>query len=434
MVKQLKKIKSLCFIAAVFRGFFRKSYIFFLLCKMRLMGLFLTYDRPDVTVVGYIKEAGGIGRLPIEVIDSLSDDFSINFLNTRACHFADVSSKVKNIAKRPFHVFGKNILFQDAPVQIGFYLYKMLGKKRQDDQVRIAHSMFETTQIPHEWVGALNSHFDCVVVPDPFLVKVYQNSGVKLPIFTIPLGLAHLDQYVQKPLKNHANHPFVFANYGSISARKNQMTIIRAFAQAFGNSDQVFLKIQGRYFDSAVLAEMQNEVLISKLQNVTIFTKCLSQEEYFKAFCNIDCYVNLSFGEGFSIQPREAMALGLPVILSDNTAQSTMCRSGLVESVPAPILQAAMYSDGKRYGDYYSCTIQDAADAMKRVYSNYEHHLKKADLRRRWASKYQQKNITPLYKTLIKPKKVALAEENHIDAECLTTNSKSLFLKQVSRI
>src|SRR3990167_6898580 len=102
MVKQLKKIKSLCFIAAVFRGFFRKSYIFFLLCKMRLMGLFLTYDRPDVTVVGYIKEADGIGRLPIEVIDSLSDDFSINFLNTRACHFADVSSKVKNI---------KNVLF-----------------------------------------------------------------------------------------------------------------------------------------------------------------------------------------------------------------------------------------------------------------------------------------------------------------------------------
>ena len=95
IIKHLKKIKTLSLIKNVVRGYYRKSCFLFLQWKMALRELFFKPVRPDITVVGYIKEADGLGRLPQEVIESLSDKLSINFLSTRVRRFADVSSRVK---------------------------------------------------------------------------------------------------------------------------------------------------------------------------------------------------------------------------------------------------------------------------------------------------------------------------------------------------
>ena len=61
--------------------------------------------------------------------------------------------------------------------------------------------------------------------------------------------------------------------------------------------------------------------------------------KYIEFISTFDCYVNLSKGEGFSIPPRESLALGIPCIISDNTAHKTICDSGLVLPVTSKILQ-----------------------------------------------------------------------------------------------
>ena len=93
---------------------------------------------------------------------------------------------------------GKVILFEQIvsmptrsdvnPVKevIDYQNFKVFDRK---EQIFIAYSMFESTSIPRIWVKKLNQEFDMVVVPDPYLIEVYKNSGVTVPIFFVPLGV-----------------------------------------------------------------------------------------------------------------------------------------------------------------------------------------------------------------------------------------------------
>ena len=75
---------------------------------------------------------------------------------------------------------------------------------------------------------------------------------------------------------------------------------------------------------------LKKQIKQFKLTNVELTEGMLSREENIDFFRDIDCYVLVSKAEGFSITPREALAAGIPCILSNNTAHKTICETGLV--------------------------------------------------------------------------------------------------------
>ena len=403
-----------------------------------LLGIFLlaaggiyyknNYSRPYLTVVGFVRMADGLGRQTAELIDAFKDEMSVGFIPTHRNRYQDVPKGILKIIKNKKRPLGKVILMEDTLWYPGHDPKKKLQGGVQEDQIRIAYSMFESSRIPPEWTEILNTHFDAVAVPDSFLVKVYQDSGVKLPIFVIPLAI-DITPFLDLPLKEKANIPFTFANLSNCTNRKNHITLIRAFAQAFGNDERVRLLINSRNSFDHFEKILFNEVEKLGLTNVQINIKSLPKKEYLALFQTIDCYVNLAKGEGFSIQPREAMALGIPAIVTDNTAQSTLVASGLVSAVRSDNPEPATYNYGMPYGYYYLCTVDDAAKAMKEVYDNYPTYLARKEETRAFAAKYQYNKLKPLYRTLIKPEKIVLGKENRIDGDTLTTNSKALYKK-----
>src|SRR5690606_1798913 len=96
--------------------------------------------------------------------------------------------------------------------------------------LKISYSMFESDAIPPLWVNILNSFYDMVVVPDPYLISVYKNSGVKIPIFVLPLGIL-IEDLLKIPLKEKIGDPFVFGMSAGFWERKNHIKILRAFAK-----------------------------------------------------------------------------------------------------------------------------------------------------------------------------------------------------------
>ena len=412
----------------------KKTLIALFALALLLIGSFFyknVFSRPHLTVMGYVRMADGLGRQTAELIDAFKDEMSVGFVPTHRNRLQDVPKHLHSILKRRKRPLGKVILFEDCLWFPGHHPYTKLRGPTQDDQIRIAYSMFESTRIPKEWTDILNTYFDAVAVPDPFYVSVYEQSGVKLPIFVVPLAL-NLTPYLQAPLKRKAGSPFTFANLSTCVDRKNQLTLLHAFAKTFGNNNKVRLVINARATFNSLEKTIRQEIKTLGLTNVDFQIKPLTKREYLDLFQTIDCYVNLSKGEGFSIQPREAMALGIPSIVSNNTAQSTLCASGLVTSVPSEIKEPAFYDWGAYYGNFFTCTIDDAADAMKKVYDNYPFYLKRSKEARAWVSKYQYHALKPLYSTLIKPKKVILGDENTITEDSLTTNSPTLYKKYQS--
>ncbi len=390
--------------------------------------------RPDLTVIGVVNMSDGIGRQSVEVIDALRDKFDISFLHTLRPCYKGVSKKIKKILKAKNRRMGKVVLFEDSVWTPESENYKFLGDMKNPNQIRFAYSMFESSRIPEEWVNILDAYFDAVVVPDDYHVDIYKASGVKIPIFTLPLGL-NLKGFMQRPLKIKPHAPFVFGNLSAIISRKNTIKLVKAFHKAFPEDPSVKLIVNGRYFDNHIKARIENYISKNKIKNIEFTQNCLNTKDYLELFESIDCYVSPSRGEGFSIQPREAMALGIPVIVSNNTAQKTICDSGLAYKISTEFTRPALRKWGKilevpvQYGFEYDFKEERLVEALKNVYENYDSYLASSEKLRNWVKKYDYSEVCPLYKSLVKPDKIILSDSNGISINCLTTNDKELFEK-----
>lgn len=385
---------------------------------------------PDVTIAGFVKMRDGLGRQSVELIDVLSHQLDVHFQKTRAEHAKeDVPNHLIKILSDRERPLGKVVIFEDTLGQPLECFEKTFSHMRTN-QLRIAYSMFETSKIPPSFVHKLHTYFDAVVVADPYNIKTYQQSGVNLPIFYLPLGL-DLDLFMKAPLKTQKNNPFVFASFGTCESRKNYVTTIRAFAKAFGNRPDVILKINARSGAPSEIITLAKEIGKLGLENVELCLNSASKEQYLKNFQAIDCYVSLSKGEGFSIPPREAMSLGIPCIVSDQTAQSTICQSGLVRSVPAIIAEKAIYEGLPEddYGDQFTVSVNDAAEAFLDVFENYETYLSQGDKAREWVKQYEFKELSPFYFSVVKPRSISLGNINTITKEGIVTNNLELYNK-----
>lgn len=385
----------------------------------------------DVTVAGTICWADGIGRQSIELIDCLKNELVINFVNTRAEHeinLNDVPEDVKKIIINRKKGYSNVVILEDGLSDANQREEDYYYKKMLPGTIKLAYSMFESTCIQDEWVTILNEHFDAVVVPDSFLINVYKNSGVTIPIFMIPLG-GYMHELLAQPNKTSAHTPFTFGFTGTFEDRKNHIMILESFAKAFGNSSDVRLILHGRT-DRGIVRKLAARVKELGLTNVEIQCESFTHNGWIAFMHSLDCYVSFSKGEGFSRSPREAMALGIPCILSNSTAQKTICDSGYVRTVVASVELPAYYDNWKKViGNNFDIALNDAVQALKDVYEHYSYYLKKAAEGRIWVQQYLYENLQPYYLNIIKPKKVILGDHDEVTVDYIMTMSQKLYEK-----
>ncbi len=402
----------------------------------------ICYKNYYLTVTGIVEYADGIGRQIIDLEDLIGDEVEMNttaIVNTKQYlpeRFKEII-KIKN--KKPGYVvlneYSLSFGFQEDKrmQQILFdadknRLRKSFNRIPREEQIFISYSMFESDRIPQHWVYRINSEWDMVVVPDQSLVDVYINSGVKKPIFVVPLG-TNLETHLNAPLKKEAGKIFTFANFSAIEERKNLMKLLEAYHKTFNGNDKVRLLLSSRR-DGGSYKELKEYILKNNVQGVEIDIGTKDSRFYNFAFENIDCYVSPSKGEGFSVIPREAMARGIPTIVSDALAQKTIANTGLVKVVPANKLVPGYYSHADKFiGNYYDIEVNDLAEAMLEVYKNYQKFLDNAPAARSWAEKGQYKYLKEEYINMVKPKKIILGDKNEITKDYLMTNSKELYNK-----
>lgn len=385
----------------------------------------------DLTVVGPLIFADGIGRQSLGLIESLYQDVRINFIHSRIPFpalispktLAEIPTQIHSIIQDQTYGVGSVAILEDVLV----YNNKKFYTKVPNSLIKIAYTMFEADALPPLWVSILNNHFDAAVVPDDYVNNMYKKSGVLIPIFVIPLGI-YLDSFLEKPVVTKNNNPFTFGVSATLTERKNHILLINSFAKEFSHRTDVHLTLHARYADPKILKEVEELVQRLQLNNITILIKPLPWNEYVDFITSLDCYVLISKAEGFSITPREALAAGIPCILSNNTAHTTICNTGLVISVPSCQKELASRDDeSPRY--VFNCSEDDVRKALRDVYENHALYCSKALRGRLWAERYSYRNLKKYYLNLIKPKQLFLADRNEIGEDFLMTNCLSLYKK-----
>lgn len=378
----------------------------------------------DLTMLGSVRFAGSIDRFPIAFADLFKKELRMNFIHTGKFYdLTDVAPDIASLLDNPDKSAGKVALFFADPLK------KKIDFVPQKSAIKIAYSLLESTVVPEAWVGMLNKTFDMVIVADAFYKDVYIKSGVTKPLFVLPHGI-YVEEFLEEKIRRQPSTPFVFGFTGGFWPRKNQELLVQAFHEEFANDPHVKLILQGRPSGGdEYLRNIRKKIATLKNKYIDVIYKALSDQEYKKFFNSLDCYVSVSKGEGFSITPREALALGKPTIISNNTAHKTICDTGFVYAIPSNNAESV----GSK-GYEFNCNCKDVRKALREIYSNYELYVQKAQGGREWVKTYLWKNLKNRFMNVISPKKVVLGHENLVTDDYIMTNSKDLYEKYISII
>jgi glycosyltransferase involved in cell wall biosynthesis len=183
----------------------------------------------------------------------------------------------------------------------------------------IGYTAWETSGMPEHWVRGCNL-VDEVWIPCTHNVAALRRSGVEKPIFVIPHPI---DGERFKPAEFRLNGMFTFVSVFRWGARKGWQQMFQAFEKAFKPSDPVILRVLTNFKTDEHLAEAAKvreyfaqpgkpRVEISPVEYI-------GYDVMPTLYGNADAFVLPSRGEGFCLPCAEAMACGLPALVTNAT-------------------------------------------------------------------------------------------------------------------
>lgn len=168
------------------------------------------------------------------------------------------------------------------------------------------YTMAESTAVNPAWVEALNQHFERLLVPCPPLVDVFRNSGVEIPIESVPLGVDYAPiRWRNRHLNGDKN---IVMTYSLGDMRKNADGAMMSWHRVFRDDPAwpLVIKCRDNPRWAAGLAH----------PNTTIVRGEQTEAEYQALMDSAVIFVFPSRGEGFGLPPREAVLMGIPTIVT----------------------------------------------------------------------------------------------------------------------
>lgn len=174
-------------------------------------------------------------------------------------------------------------------------------------QHRVLFSMWETDVLPASFRSWLKQ-YDQVLVPCQHNVELF--SEFHNDVSYCPLGVDHK---FWKPLPATSEGPYRFHGGGSLWRRKGLDVLVKAFNALKLPDAELHIKAAPHAKDTPTTFLGDNIFLNRQWMNP------VEQREWFN---KADCFVAVSRGEGFGLMPLQAIASGIPTIISDSTGQS----------------------------------------------------------------------------------------------------------------
>jgi glycosyltransferase involved in cell wall biosynthesis len=151
---------------------------------------------------------------------------------------------------------------------------------------------------------------------------LWERCGLRLEddrISIVPNGV-HADDYAHLPPADPFRARWALGSgpvvifLGRLHERKGLQVLIPAFADAVQHAPDARLLIVGP--DEGMLAALQGQVRAHNLAEQVVFTGLLTGQDKLAALAAADVFALPAVGEGFSMAVLEAMACGLPVLLT----------------------------------------------------------------------------------------------------------------------
>jgi glycosyltransferase involved in cell wall biosynthesis len=228
-----------------------------------------------------------------------------------------------------------------------------------EGQHRACLTMWETKKLPESFRDTLHE-FDTILVPS------YQNldlfSKYHDNVHFIPLGVdPELWHYI-KPTPPDRYFDFMIAGRGD---RKGVDLAYAAFREVFRG---VGTPGSGMPIPRLKMKSLKGhgEFYGPNIEHITGMLDPLAERDL---YASAHCYIQPSRGEGFGLQPLQAIALGRPTILTGAHGHESFAHLGIpIDSTDS---EAAYFIYGNA-GDWWEPDFEQICEAMWEVYNNWE--------------------------------------------------------------
>jgi glycosyltransferase involved in cell wall biosynthesis len=181
---------------------------------------------------------------------------------------------------------------------------------------RIGYTMLETDRLPAAWVEQANQ-MDEVWTPTAWGAEVFRASGITRPVVIVPLGV-DLATFAPAPPRTRLVERTIFVSVFEWGRRKGVDLLLKAYRAAFKPDDAVLLilKIDNRAPASNPFQELAAWLPSPAPPVGIMYNQRLSPQRMAELYQGADCFVLPTRGEGWCMPALEAMACGLPAIVT----------------------------------------------------------------------------------------------------------------------
>ena len=222
---------------------------------------------------------------------------------------------------------------------------------------------WEETEVPEDFIRTINRDFSAALVASTFVKNALRNSGCVLPIFVIPMGVDHLVDSTVKPIESVAPQPgkrFRFLHLSSAFDRKGVDALLKAYWAAFKCNRETELYIK-TFPNPHNRIHQQIAELTRGHPNHTIIVdeSPLDDADLLALYRSAQGLVLPSKGEGFNLPAAEAMAMGLPVIVTGYGGHMEFCSPGTASLIPFHFSRSASHLKTT-----HSCWVEPETDRL----------------------------------------------------------------------
>jgi glycosyltransferase involved in cell wall biosynthesis/predicted Zn-dependent protease len=240
---------------------------------------------------------------------------------------------------------------------------------------------WEYGSLPVEWVSQ-SRNVQQFWVPSEHVRKVYVSSGVpESKVKVVPNGIEpEKFRPDAKPLPLGTRKTFKFLFVGGTIHRKGPDVLLEAYLKSFSAQDDVCLVIKD-FGGKSFYAGQTMEQAIQEIQGrpdapeILYLNDELPPESLPGLYTACDCLVHPYRGEGFGLPVLEAMACGLPVIVTGGGAADDFAPAHLVYRVSSKVRGIGRKVSGMDLageGWMLEPSIPETASQMRHVFENRE--------------------------------------------------------------